>query len=56
MSQLLDVRAVKPMRNGTGYRIYRLTLPQEWIKKQGLEEGGKLIISEDSNRLIIEKQ
>lgn len=56
MSQLLDVRAIRPMKNGTGYHVFRLTLPQEWIKKHGLQQGGKLLISEDEDRLILQKQ
>lgn len=58
LSQVLDVRQLIPHKNGPKekYFTYRITLPPEWVKKHGLQKGGRLLVKEtDEGHLILEK-
>ena len=57
MSELLDVKFLRPNKSGIDGIGYRINLPMEWIRKHGLEKGGRLLIKEnDEGNLILEKQ
>lgn len=53
--ELLDVRKIDVQTTDRGNTTYKITLPVEWVRKNKLEKGGRLVVSEDNGRLVIQR-
>lgn len=53
-NKLLDVRKVTRAVNQNGTTGYKVTIPAEWIRKHKLENGGRIVLLEDGDNLIIQ--
>lgn len=51
----VEVRKLYAADNGNGVLSYKTSLPSEWVKENGMEKGGYLVVKTNGNQLILEK-
>ncbi len=51
----IEVVKLRRRSSGLGYYSYEITLPKEFIEKLGWQQGDKLLLKLENNKIIIEK-